>query len=395
MVNNYDAVVIRYGEMILKGNNKKDFIKKLANNLKVALKEHRSLVYSVEHDRIYIELNGTSPDSIRSILRTIFGISSFSFAVKVENDLEKMANKSLELVKDSNFKTFKVKAHRSYKNFPHISDEINRVIATKILKNTEIKVDVHNPDLMLLVEVREKFTYLMDNKIGGAQGFPVGSSSKVLLLLSGGIDSVVAGYLAQKRGLKLECIHFESAPYTSAQALQKVKDLAGKLSIYQNRIKLHIIPFTKMQMAINESLPESYNITVMRRMMMRIAERVALENKCLAIVNGESVGQVASQTIESMNAIGEVVKMPIIRPVVTYDKLEIINVARFIDTYKISTLPYEDCCTIFTPKNPTTRPNVEKCLRFESFFNYQDLIEECIINKVSEVIDLSDDIDLF
>lgn len=390
MVANYDYVVVRYGEMILKGRNKKDFIKRLANNLRQAFKGYPALIYHIEHDRIYIELNDVAPTKLITILKTVFGISSFSFAVKVQNDLTLMIEQAANLAKANVWQTFKIKAHRSYKNFAYNSDQINRAIASEILKTTDLKVDVHRPDLLLLVEVREHYTYLMDNKIIGAQGFPVGSSNKVLLLLSGGIDSVVAGYLAMKRGLRIECIHFESAPYTSYQAFMKVKELTKCLSLYQGKVKLHTIPFTKLQLAVNDAVPENYSITIVRRMMMRIAQKVANDNRCLALVNGESIGQVASQTIESMQVIGEVVTLPIIRPLATYDKSEIIQIAKLIGSYETSILPYSDCCTIFTPQNPTTRPKGDKAERYEKKIAYNDLIEEAVIAKNSLFYDYDD-----
>ena len=387
----YDCLLIRFGEMSLKGKNRRDFIKRLTDNIKTAFKAYPSLVYCPKHDRLFIELNNTEPDRLIALLSTVFGISSFSLALKTETSLEAISQAALTLASGSTAKTFKIDAHRSDKRFTSNSDTINRAAAAVVLKNTNLKVDVHNPELMILVEVREDGTYVTDNKYPGALGFPVGSASRALLMLSGGIDSPVAGYLSMKRGLSLHYLHFESSPYTSVQALNKVRDLAKKLCFYQGRAKLHIIPFTKMQMAINREVPESYSITIMRRMMMRIAERVAEENRCLAIVNGESLGQVASQTLESMRVIGEVTKLPILRPVLTYDKLEIITLAKKIDTYDISCLPFEDCCTIFTPKNPTTQPSLAKAWKYEEKFNYNELIEECVKNKTTEVLSFTEE----
>lgn len=385
----YTHIIVRYGEMVLKGKNRKSFINKLGRNVKRSLYEFPQIEYLIQHDRMYLILNNADNSRVEKSLKNVFGISSFSFALRVDNDVEKMTDACLILVKESKAKTFKMFARRNYKQFEYTSDQINRMIATKILKNTELVVDVKRPELSLIVEVRNDFTYITDNKIAGAGGFPVGSSEKVLLLLSGGIDSVVAGYLAQKKGMTLECIHFESQPYTSIQALNKVRDLARKLSINQGKIKFHIVKFTDMQLAINNSLPESYSITIMRRMMMRIAERVALENKCLALVNGESIGQVASQTIHSMAVISSVVSLPIIRPLVTYDKSEIIDLAQEIDSYEISILPYEDCCTVFLPKSPTTAPTMIKCEKFEQW-DYQSLLEKTIENIETEIIEINE-----
>ena len=248
-----------------------------------------------------------------------------------------------------------------------------------------MKVDVHHPDLRIGIEVREEFTYVMADTVKGAGGYPVGMGGKALLMLSGGIDSPVAGYLTMKRGVEIECIHYASPPYTSSSAQKKVLDLAGIISKYQGSIKVHIIPFTDLQLAIYKHCDESYAITIMRRMMYRIAERVAQKYKCLAIVNGESIGQVASQTLESMQTINHVIDMPVIRPVVTYDKLEIIDVARRINTYETSILPFEDCCTIFTPKNPVTKPHPEKAEKMEAGWDFEALIDECI-EKMETVV---------
>ncbi|MFV0255096.1 MAG: tRNA uracil 4-sulfurtransferase ThiI [Erysipelotrichaceae bacterium] len=387
---NYTHVIVRYGEMVLKGKNRKIFTQQLGRNVKRALIDFSMIEYSLQHDRLYLTLNGADNTMVVKALSNVFGISSFSLALRVETNIDEIVESSLSIAKNCEVNSFKVLARRNYKQFSYNSDEINRIVASKILQETSLHVDVHNPDLPLIIEVRSDYTYLTGNKFSGAGGFPVGSSDKVMLLLSGGIDSVVAGYLAQKRGMSLECIHFESQPYTSEQALDKVRQLAKKLSLNQSRIKLHIVKFTQMQMAINKNLPESYSITIMRRMMMRISESLALKNNCLALVNGESVGQVASQTLSSMSVIGSVVKIPIIRPLVTYDKSEIIALANKIDTYDISILPYEDCCTIFLPSSPTTRPNIAKCLKFEQW-DYQSIIEETLASITTETIEIKDE----
>lgn len=371
----YEYILIRFGELSTKGKNKKDFIKQLLSNLKRILKPFSALSFERSHDRLYILLNGEDHEKVCEELSYVFGISSFSLAIKVKSDLEEIKAVALQAAKDFEGKTFKMDTRRHHKAFLYSSDEINRACATDILKSTDLKVDVKKPDLRIQVEVREFYTYIMTNRIKGAGGYPVGSSGKALVMLSGGIDSPVACYEAMKRGVAIECIHYASPPYTSQQALDKVKELASKIARFQGHIRLHIIPFTDLQLAIYKNAYESYAITIMRRMMYRIAQDIAKKQNCLAIVNGESLGQVASQTLESMDVIGKVVDIPVLRPLVCMDKLEIIDIAQKIDTYDISIQPFEDCCTIFTPKKPTTKPKLDKVLRMEEKFDFKKEIE--------------------
>lgn len=381
----YDHILVRYGELSTKGKNRKDFIKKLTDNIRASLSAYDKLTYERTFDRLYIHLHGTQSEEICTILKEIFGLSSFSLCLKIRSELDAIVETGFQVAMERGQGTFKVETRRHDKKFPLISDQINRAVATKILKESEMKVDVHHPDLRIGIEVREEFTYVMADTVKGAGGYPVGMGGKALLMLSGGIDSPVAGYLTMKRGVEIECIHYASPPYTSSSAQKKVLDLAGIISKYQGRIKVHIIPFTDLQLAIYKHCDESYAITIMRRMMYRIAQRVAQKYKCLAIVNGESIGQVASQTLESMQTINQVIEMPVIRPVVTYDKLEIIDLARRINTYETSILPFEDCCTIFTPKNPVTKPHPEKAEKMEVGWDFETLIDECI-EKMETVI---------
>ncbi|MGI6608326.1 MAG: tRNA uracil 4-sulfurtransferase ThiI [Erysipelotrichaceae bacterium] len=396
----YEYILIRYGELTTKGKNKNEFIKKLADNMKSALNSYPKLVFERTRDHIYIHLNGTDPDELTPILENIFGIRSFSKTLKVENSIEAIVNASRDIMKDKEG-TFKVVTKRANKKFEFRSDIINRMVASEILKNfaPALKVDVHNPDYRLIIEIREKNTYIMAETILGSQGFPVGVGGKAMLMLSGGIDSPVAGYLVMKRGVKIECIHYASMPYTSLESLNKVKELARIISVFQGKIKLHIIPFTAVQMEIYRICDEAYAITMMRRMMYRLAQRLAEKNGCLAIVNGESIGQVASQTLQSIAAISEVVDMPVIRPCATLDKLEIISIAKEINTYETSILPYEDCCTIFTPKNPVIKPKKEKCRWYEEKYDFEPFLKEALENVESIVISptagLADDEDLF
>ncbi len=374
----FNHILVRFGELGTKGKNKKDFINRLMINIRKALKQYELLTFEKGHDRIYVMLNGQDHEPICERLTKIFGISSISLAIKIDSDLEAMRKVSLEIAKASSAKTFKMDTKRHHKEFMYSSDEINRACATDILINTDLKVDVHQPQLRIQIEVRQFFTYVMTEKIKGAGGYPVGSSGKALVMLSGGIDSPVACYEAQKRGVTIECIHYASPPYTSEQALEKVKTLAQKVAINQGHIRLHIIPFTEMQLAIYQNCDESYAITIMRRMMYRMAEQVALQQKCLAIFNGESLGQVASQTLESMNVIGRVTNLPLIRPLACMDKQEIIAIAQKIDTYETSILPFEDCCTIFTPKKPTTKPKLDRVERYEAKFDWETLLNKAI-----------------
>lgn len=378
---NYSSIMIRFGELSTKGKNKKDFISLLAINIKHSLKEFPNLDYDIRYDHIYIILNETPIEPIIEIIKSVSGIHSFSLVYKIESDIEKMKDLCLKIANESEGKTFKVNCKRSNKNFPLISDQIVRTIAPVILKNTELRVDVHNPDISLNIEVRDEGTYIFTKTILGAGGYPVGAGGKILMMLSGGIDSPVASYLLIKRGVLIECVHFASPPYTNDAVIDKLKDILKKLNKYQFMIRLHIIPFTKLQTSIYDNCPESYAITIMRRMMYRISEKLCIANNCLAIANGESIGQVASQTLDSMKVIEKVTDLPVIRPLATYDKLDIIKISEKIETYEISIRPFEDCCTIFSPKNPKTKPQLPEVLNFENKFDFQSLIDEAIKNE--------------
>ncbi len=376
----YNHILVRFGELSTKGKNKKDFIKKLLINVKNALREYDKLTYERTHDRMYIMLNGEDAHEVSVHLQKVFGISSFSFAIRVESEIEAIKQMALQVALQSDAQTFKIEARRSHKLFPMISDEINRAVAGEILRNTDLKVNVREPELRIQIEVHQHDTYIMTGRIPGAGGYPVGVGGKAMVMLSGGIDSPVASYLTMKRGVAIECIHYASPPYTSQAAQDKVLELARKVAPYQGHVRVHLVPFTDLQLAIYKNCDESYAITIMRRMMYRIAERLSEKQHCLAIVNGESIGQVASQTLESMQTINCVTKMPVIRPVACMDKLEIINIAKQIDTYDISIQPFEDCCTIFTPKNPVTKPTIHRAERLESRFDFEKLIDECVEN---------------
>lgn len=380
-------IMIRFGELSTKGKNKRDFIRVLAHNIKVAVKSFSSLKLDIRYDHIYVILNDENYEEVLSRLQDVSGIYSLSLVYKVDKDIEIIKEKAFEIISNEEGKTFKVKCKRGDKKFPIISDEIVRIVASKILKNSSWKVDVHNPDVLLSIEVRDEGAYIFIKTVLGSGGYPLGVGGKGLLMLSGGIDSPVAAYLLMKRGVMIECIHFASPPYTSEQVIYKLKDILHSLNKYQEKIRLHIVPFTKIQEKIYEVTDESYAITIMRRMMFRLADRLSKQRKCPVIASGESLGQVASQTIHSMNVINEVTNVPIIRPCVTLDKTEIINISKKIGTYDISIRPYEDCCTIFTPKNPKTMPRLEDCLRFEEKYDFEPLLKDALYN--TEVIFVS------
>ena len=377
---NYDYIMVRFGELSTKGKNKKEFISRLYLNIKHALKDYPNIKLESYFDHIYVLLNGENYEPIISILQDVSGIQGLSLVHRTENDIEKIKEDSLELIKQEEGKTFKVKCKRGNKRFPLVSDEIIRQVAPVILRNTDLKVDVHNPDILLQIEVRDEGTYIFVKNFEGAGGYPLGVGGKSMHMLSGGIDSPVAAYLLMRRGVKIECIHFASPPYTQEAVIYKLEDLLHKLNRYQPEIRLNIVPFTKIQEAIYDNAPESYCITLMRRMMYRLADRLARRRKCPVISSGESVGQVASQTLQSINVINEVTNIPVIRPCATMDKLEIISISKKIDTYEISIRPYEDCCTIFTPKAPKTAPDLKEAKSFEEKFDFESLIEEALNN---------------
>ena len=331
---------------------------------------------------MYIESNDKDIDKVLEKLNLVFGIHTYQVAYKVDSDEEVIKDVAREIMKDKKG-TFKVETKRSYKKFPIESTDFSRLIGGVVLKsNSDLSVDVHNPDTVLNIEILERFTYLYTDKYYGLGGYPIGVQSKGMLMLSGGIDSPVAGFLALKRGVKLEAVYFEAIPHTSLEARNKVIELSKKLCNYCDSMKLHIVPFTKIQESIYKECNPDYTITIMRRMMYRIMEKLAKKNKGLVIVNGESIGQVASQTLTSMSVINSVTNMPVIRPVACLDKLEIIDIAKRIDTYDISILPFEDCCTVFVPKHPVINPNLSECISNEEKFNYEELIEETVNNTM-------------
>jgi len=383
-------ILIKYGELTTKKANRNLFINILCDNVKSALKNYHVNIIK-NRVRMFIETDDNI-NEIVDVLKDIFGIHSIVVAYKVDTNTDIIKEKVLEVVKEIDFNTFKVDTRRTDKNFNIPSMEFNNIIGGLILRNIpNKKVDVHNPDYTLKIEIRHDYTYIYSKEINGAGGYPVSVAGKGLLMLSGGIDSPVAGYMAMKRGVKLECIYFESPPHTSIQAKNKVKTLVNKLNRYQPSIKLHVINFTNIQEAIYKNIDPTYMITIMRRMMYRISERVMYQNNCHILINGESIGQVASQTLTSMQVINNVSNVPVIRPVSCLDKLEIIEIAKKIDTYETSILPYEDCCTIFLPKHPVINPELSKAIEYENSFDYETLIQEAV--KSHEIIVISNDLD--
>ena len=384
---NYDHIMVRFGELNTKGKNKKDFIKTLAANIKVALKDWPNLTLENRYDHIYVGLNNTPYQEVMERLQEVSGIHALSLVYRSEKDVDIVKANALSLIREEEGKTFKVKVKRGDKTFPLISDEITRIVAGHILRNSpDLKVDVHNPDILLSIEVRQEATYIFTKTVLGAGGYPLGVGGKTMHMLSGGIDSPVAAYLMMRRGVSIECIHFASPPYTQMGVIYKLEDLLKVLNHYQPRIRLHIVPFTKIQEAIYDNAPESYCITLMRRMMFRLADALAKRRNCPIISSGESIGQVASQTIQSMHVINAVTNTPVIRPLATTDKTEIIRISRKIGTYDISIRPYEDCCTIFTPKAPKTMPHLDEVEAFEKKFDYETLIKEALANIEVKII---------
>ena len=383
-------IIIKYGELTTKKDNINYFLKTLKNNVDRKIKD---IPHEISYDfgRMFINVDEKDIDKTIVLLKEVFGIFEIIVGYKDNKlDIDAIKNNSLKLIKDIEFNTFKIKTKRSNKSFPIDSMQISQQVGSFVLKSIDnIKVDVHNPDLLFEIEIRKDEVLYYYNGIKGLSGYPVGTLGKGLLMLSGGIDSPVAGYMAIKRGVSIEAIYFESPPHTSIQAKNKVIELTKKLSIYNGNIKLHIIHFTKIQEEILKNIDHDYLITIMRRMMYRISQKVALHNNCHIIINGESIGQVASQTLTSMQAINSVVKLPVIRPIACFDKLEIIDIAKRINTYDTSILPYEDCCTIFVPNHPVINPKEEKCLEYEKNINVDALINDAIKNH--EIINIDED----
>lgn len=401
----YSEIMVRYGELSTKGKNRMRFINKLKCNMKHVLSIYPDVRVVADRDRAHVYLNGTDYVPVAESLKQIFGIQSFSPSYKVEKNLETIKKAVQDVMKDVYHEglTFKITSKRSDHNFEMDSRGLNQYLGSAVFEVLpDIQAQMKGPDVNLKVEIREEAAYLSYENIKGAGGLPVGTAGRGMLMLSGGIDSPVAGYLALKRGVDIEAVHFASPPYTSPGALKKAQDLTRKLTKFGGNIDFIEVPFTEIQEEIKEKSPEAYLMTLTRRFMMRITDRIREERNGLVIINGESLGQVASQTLESMRAINAVTATPIIRPVVTMDKLEIIDIAQKIDTFDISIQPFEDCCTIFAPDRPKTNPKIKNVEQYEKHMDVEGLVERAVAGiKVTtitpqadhdEVDDLIDDL---
>ena len=378
----YDQVLIRFGDLMLKGKNRHTFISLTTNLIKQNIKD-LNLPMLKTHDRIYLKLQDISQEVIKKTFKS-FRLEFIFFCKVTNHDINNIVDICVELVNEEIKEevTFKIETKRAYKQYPLTSLEFTKEVAPLILKRIKPKltIDVKNPKETLYIEIREEATYIYLKKIKGIGGFPVGVGGKASLLLSGGIDSPVSAYLAMKQGLYLEGIHFESTPMTSIESVQKVIDISKKLALYtpKHEFLVLMVPFMKIHKEILTNIPDSYTITIMRRAMFKIAEKISNERGALAVVTGESVGQVASQTLESIRAITDVVRIPILRPLLTYDKQDIIDISRNIGTYNISIRPFEDCCSIYVPVAPTTKPTIKRCRQYEGYIKDFD----CLIEKL-------------
>jgi len=380
----YEYIMVRYGDLILKGKNQHIFRHNINNQ--IAHKMYGlNIGIEFQHDLVFIKLNNVEAKEVIERLNFISGLNSYSKCLKCDFDIEKISDKAIELLKHEITKktTFKVETKRADKTISLKSFEISNLVSKKVLREVKnLVVDVRNPEKTLNIEVRNEGTYIFTDKIPGIGGFPTSTGGRAMLLISGGIDSPVAGYLTMNTGLEIECVHFESSPLTPIESVQKVIDLVQVLSKYapSSKIKLHLVPFRETHEKILEYVPEAYTINIMRRMMYRLADSLAKKNNCKVIISGDSIGQVASQTLESLITVQSVVDSLIIRPLATFDKNEIIKIAKKIKTYQISNRPFSDCCTVYIPKRPVIKPTVERALIYESYFDYQKYLKTAIKN---------------
>ncbi len=387
-----EIILIKNGELTLKGLNRCNFEDILIKNIRRRLRDLGEVSIKKAQSAIYIEPRdeGFDFDEALERVKLIFGIAGFSRARVCEKDMADILEKSIDYLKPALEKvaTFKVEAKRADKRFPLTSPEICRELGGVLLSNyPNLKVDVHNPEITVYVEVRDTNAYVRAEQIQGAGGLPVGTAGTASILISGGIDSPVAAWTMAKRGLRLNAIHFASPPYTSPRAEMKVKTLLSKVARYSGCINLAIVPFTEIQDEIAKNCPEDYFTLIMRRMMMRIAEKIATDSGSLALITGESLGQVASQTLPALVTTDYVTNMPVLRPLIGMDKEEIVTISRNIDTFETSILPYEDCCTVFTPKHPKTRPTLASCEEAENGLAIEELIEKAISETTYTYID--------
>ncbi|TRT39240.1 tRNA 4-thiouridine(8) synthase ThiI [Lactobacillus mulieris] len=377
----YTEVMVRYGELSTKGKNRKDFIGRLAGNVEKVLADLENVKIYPKHDRMHIVLNGASLEEVDRRLKKVFGIQTYSPVIRTEKTLEAIKKTALEIMQAvyKSGMTFKVNTKRADHRFEYDTNQLNLMVGDYLFDNLpNPKVEMKHPDVVLRLEVRQDAVYISNQLLHGPGGMPVGTAGKAVMMLSGGIDSPVASYLALKRGVDIEMVHFFSPPYTSDKALAKAKELTGILANYCGKITFIAVPFAEIQETIKEKLPEGYLMTIQRRFMLRLADMIREKRKGLAIFNGESVGQVASQTLESMAAINNVTTTPVIRPVATMDKTEIIRLAEEIGTFDLSVMPFEDCCTIFAPPRPKTKPKIEKAIEYEKRLDVEGLLQRAM-----------------
>ena len=392
------AILIRFGDLVLKGKNKPRFIGQIKKNIKNKLK-HINVEYTFQHDRIYVHFDEVDSADVVKHLGYVSGIHSFSYIYKTTKDIESIAALAREVIKKEVKlpTTFKIETKRTDKNYPLKSLEISQQVAHLVLPSFEgLKVEVYKPETLLNIELRSEGTYIYVGKMPALGGFPIGLGGKGLVMLSGGIDSPVAAHLMMKQGIEVELFHFESTPLTPLESVQKVIDISKKLAHYtpNNKIKLHLVPFTKIHEAILSYVGDPYIITIMRRMFYRLGEQYANTHYMDTLINGESVGQVASQTLSSIKVVENVTNIPILRPVITYDKNDIINLSKKIDTYDISILPFNDCCSIYVPRNPVTKPTIEQAIREESKFEFEELLKDALDNIQTMVITPTTDFEI-
>ncbi|MGN0623160.1 MAG: tRNA uracil 4-sulfurtransferase ThiI [Oscillospiraceae bacterium] len=386
-----EIILCKYGEIALKGLNKNNFESMLAKNVKRRLRFSGQFKYSRAQSTLYIEplSDDIDMDEVVDKLSKIFGIAKLCRALMVEKNMESILHDSMDYLEQAleEASTFKVEAKRADKKFPLKSPDICRELGHEILERfPDLTVDVHNPDVTVTVEIREEHAFINALKIDGAGGMPVGSSGRGMLLLSGGIDSPVAGYMVAKRGVQVQAIHFEAPPYTSERARMKVEKLAEKIAAYCGDINFHCVPFTEIQEAIKDNCPEELFTIIMRRLMMEIAQRICEKEDCQCLITGESIGQVASQTMYAMVCTDAVCRIPVFRPCIGMDKSEIVAVSRKIDTFETSILPYEDCCTVFTPKHPKTRPVLAEVENAQASFDFEPMIQKAVEETTAKLI---------
>lgn len=391
-MNEQNIFIVRCGEVALKGMNKPYFEKMLVNRIKKLLKKFDNVEAYRHEGLIFVRADKKhDPEMIIGEISKVFGVASISPALECESELNSIGDAAvalmMDLIEKKGIKTFKVDAKRADKNFPVKSPEIARIIGAKVLVGCKVlKVDVHNPDCVLFVDLRKDKSYVFEQKISGFGGLPLGTNGKGMVLLSGGIDSPVAAWMMAKRGMLIEAVHFHSYPYTSQRAQEKVEDLARIIAQYCGRFKMNVINLLPIQEQIVENCPEEETTILVRRFMMRIAEKVAQKSGCTMLITGENLGQVASQTAEALVVTDATVKMPVMRPLIALDKVDIIQKAKDIGTFETSIMPYEDCCTVFLPKHPATKPKLEKILESESKLDVDALVETAV--EKMEIIDI-------